>query len=301
MHCAIIAVLFFGPWYLRPVGFVSDAVLVFYGASMLLAALRGYGGCEVLAVSNWLLRCDDQVGCIGSRRSTSWNAAWLAESDGGGGRGRWRRSVPRFERRGRLESQADLRSAPALPMTLKAATRGRTLHDLRRAALTHLGEDNVSLPLLMAKSRHKNLHSPRPSGLRGERGAGQEALSGRDRAARRSPRLRGAPGRARTRAPAGSGADRARTRGVTCPTRGWTALVAGAGGVGGLALLHATAGILLHVSIVPLLAAGALGGLGIVSRNPWAIAAAVLLTLAVVAWRTGTTANRTQSSKELDP
>ncbi len=36
-----------------------------------------------------------------------------------------------------------------------AATRGRTLHDLRRAALTHLGENNVSLPLLIAKSRHK--------------------------------------------------------------------------------------------------------------------------------------------------
>ncbi len=41
----------------------------------------------------------------------------------------------------------------------KAATNGRTLHDLRRSALTHLGEDNVSLPLLMAKSRHKNLRS----------------------------------------------------------------------------------------------------------------------------------------------
>jgi hypothetical protein len=41
----------------------SDATLVFYGASMLLAALRGDAGCEVLAVSNWLLRRDDQVGC----------------------------------------------------------------------------------------------------------------------------------------------------------------------------------------------------------------------------------------------
>jgi hypothetical protein len=41
----------------------SDATLLFYGASMLLAALRGYAGCEVLAVSNWLLRRDDQVGC----------------------------------------------------------------------------------------------------------------------------------------------------------------------------------------------------------------------------------------------
>jgi integrase/recombinase XerD len=40
-----------------------------------------------------------------------------------------------------------------------AASKGRGLHDLRRAALTHLGEDNVSLPLLMAKSRHKNLRS----------------------------------------------------------------------------------------------------------------------------------------------
>ena len=41
----------------------SDATLLFYGASMLLAAVRGYGGCEVLAVSNWLLGRDDQIGC----------------------------------------------------------------------------------------------------------------------------------------------------------------------------------------------------------------------------------------------
>jgi hypothetical protein len=41
----------------------SDAALLFYGASMLLAALRGDAGCEVLAVSNWLLGRDDQVGC----------------------------------------------------------------------------------------------------------------------------------------------------------------------------------------------------------------------------------------------
>jgi hypothetical protein len=41
----------------------SDAALIFYGTSMLLAALRGYAGCEVLAMSNWLLRRDDQIGC----------------------------------------------------------------------------------------------------------------------------------------------------------------------------------------------------------------------------------------------
>jgi hypothetical protein len=41
----------------------SDATLLFYGASMLLAALRGDAGCEVLALPNWLLHRDDQVGC----------------------------------------------------------------------------------------------------------------------------------------------------------------------------------------------------------------------------------------------
>jgi hypothetical protein len=41
----------------------SDAALLFYGASMLLAAVRGDAGCEVLAVPDWLLGRDDQVGC----------------------------------------------------------------------------------------------------------------------------------------------------------------------------------------------------------------------------------------------
>ena len=40
------------------------AALVFLGASLLLAAWRGYGGCESLAISNWVLRRDDQVGCV---------------------------------------------------------------------------------------------------------------------------------------------------------------------------------------------------------------------------------------------
>jgi hypothetical protein len=35
-----------------------------WGGSMLVAAVRGYAGCEVLAVSNWLLGRDDQVGCV---------------------------------------------------------------------------------------------------------------------------------------------------------------------------------------------------------------------------------------------
>ncbi len=44
--------------------FTRDALLLFYGSSLLLAAARGYAGCESLAISNWLLRRDDQVGCV---------------------------------------------------------------------------------------------------------------------------------------------------------------------------------------------------------------------------------------------
>jgi integrase len=40
-----------------------------------------------------------------------------------------------------------------------AASGGWTLHQLRHSALTHLAEDNVSLALLMAKSRHTSLRS----------------------------------------------------------------------------------------------------------------------------------------------
>ena len=46
------------------ISFIGFGAVLFYGASMLLAALRGYAGCEVLAVSNWLLRRDDQIGCM---------------------------------------------------------------------------------------------------------------------------------------------------------------------------------------------------------------------------------------------
>jgi len=42
---------------------VPVPALLFYGTSMLLAALRGYAGCELFAVSNWLRRGDDQIAC----------------------------------------------------------------------------------------------------------------------------------------------------------------------------------------------------------------------------------------------
>ena len=44
--------------------FTRDAALLFWGSSLLLTAIRGYAGCEVLAITNWLLRRDDQVGCV---------------------------------------------------------------------------------------------------------------------------------------------------------------------------------------------------------------------------------------------
>lgn len=64
LNAAVIAALLLTPWFAPPLAITYEAALVFYGAAMLLAAARGYAGCEVLAVSNWLLRRDDQVGCL---------------------------------------------------------------------------------------------------------------------------------------------------------------------------------------------------------------------------------------------
>lgn len=57
INCAAIVILLIA-WPTR------NATLIFLGASLLLAAARGYGGCESLAVSNWLLNRNDQVGCL---------------------------------------------------------------------------------------------------------------------------------------------------------------------------------------------------------------------------------------------
>jgi hypothetical protein len=42
---------------------VRTAALLFYGASMLLAAWRGMGACELFAISNALRQRDDRLGC----------------------------------------------------------------------------------------------------------------------------------------------------------------------------------------------------------------------------------------------
>jgi len=64
INIAVFIALVLTPQYAKPISFTSNAALIFYGASMLLAAARGYGGCEVLAISNWILRRDDQIGCL---------------------------------------------------------------------------------------------------------------------------------------------------------------------------------------------------------------------------------------------
>ncbi len=55
--------LYFTWWYAAAFSVTSDATLIFVGFSMVLAGLRSYAGCELLAFSNWLLRRHDQVAC----------------------------------------------------------------------------------------------------------------------------------------------------------------------------------------------------------------------------------------------
>ncbi len=54
-------VIIFG---LVAVPFTSLAAGLFYGSSVLLAVVRDYKGCEVVAISNTLLRRHDEVGCF---------------------------------------------------------------------------------------------------------------------------------------------------------------------------------------------------------------------------------------------
>jgi hypothetical protein len=60
---ALFLALYFTWWYAPAVSFTSDAALLFFGSSMLLAAFRGDAGCEILSSSNWLLRRHDRIAC----------------------------------------------------------------------------------------------------------------------------------------------------------------------------------------------------------------------------------------------
>ncbi len=64
--CALIAVLVIAnDAMVAPTTANGNVTLaVWLGASMLLAAARGYGGCEVLAIPNLLTGRRDQIGCL---------------------------------------------------------------------------------------------------------------------------------------------------------------------------------------------------------------------------------------------
>jgi hypothetical protein len=64
LNMLIFFALVLTPLYAPRISLVGFAALDFYGVSMLVAALWGYAGCEVLAISNRILRRDDQVGCF---------------------------------------------------------------------------------------------------------------------------------------------------------------------------------------------------------------------------------------------
>ena len=63
VNLLVLVALFLIPEVAPSVYFLATGAAVFYGLSMLLAAFKGRAGCEVTALSNWILRRDDQVGC----------------------------------------------------------------------------------------------------------------------------------------------------------------------------------------------------------------------------------------------
>ncbi len=56
VNLSMIVALFAIPW-------TSEIAYFFYGVPMFLAAWRGYPGCEMLAISNLVLRRQDELGC----------------------------------------------------------------------------------------------------------------------------------------------------------------------------------------------------------------------------------------------
>ena len=63
LSVALPLALYFTWWYAPAFSVTSDATLIFVGLSMVLAGLRSYAGCEMLAFSNWLLCRHDQIAC----------------------------------------------------------------------------------------------------------------------------------------------------------------------------------------------------------------------------------------------
>jgi hypothetical protein len=63
LSSALPLALYFTWWYAPAFSVTSDATLLFVGGSLMLAAFRAEAGCELLALSNCLLRRNDQLAC----------------------------------------------------------------------------------------------------------------------------------------------------------------------------------------------------------------------------------------------
>jgi hypothetical protein len=63
--CVLVAIVVAGAIALAAATPVSEvAMWSFFGVSMLVAALRGYAGCEVLAIPNVITGRRDRIGCV---------------------------------------------------------------------------------------------------------------------------------------------------------------------------------------------------------------------------------------------
>jgi hypothetical protein len=58
----LVNAMVFAPMLILPA--TAGGAMLFYGSSMLVAAVRRSGGCEITVIANTALRRDDQVGCI---------------------------------------------------------------------------------------------------------------------------------------------------------------------------------------------------------------------------------------------
>jgi Na+/H+ antiporter NhaD/arsenite permease-like protein len=66
-HCGqviLFAAMLLTPDQVPALWFTADTALLFYGGAMLLAAVLDQSDCEVLALSNRLLRREDRLGCM---------------------------------------------------------------------------------------------------------------------------------------------------------------------------------------------------------------------------------------------
>jgi uncharacterized membrane protein len=67
INCVVILALVLNPW-------TGPGALIFYGATLLVTALRGQPGCEATVIPNILLRRNDQIGCPTFSPLDAWEA-----------------------------------------------------------------------------------------------------------------------------------------------------------------------------------------------------------------------------------